>query len=278
MIFVSALVLVLYAGLVAMYVAICSIGLGWALGATVVAVALIVSAIAYYTAGDGFFLRSVGLPTQAPPAGLEARVARLAALAELPVPRLLVVHSREANAFTVGLSPRTSSVVVTAQLCQRLDHDELDAVIAHELSHIANRDAALMTVAAVPRTIGHLLISGRGDEDLAIVLWFFIWPLGLPILGIGSLLTLAFSRTREFAADRGAAIITGQPEALMSALTKLAGPHAAPSGDLRAVEAFCIVPASSWRFELFMDHPPLEKRLARLAEMARELGKPVGPH
>jgi heat shock protein HtpX len=93
-------------------------------------------------------------------------------------------------------------------------------------------------------------------------------------LAFGTLLTLAFSRAREFAADRGSALVTGQPEALMSALVKLAGKDAQPIGDLRTVEAFCIVPSSPSRMELLMDHPPLHKRLAALAEIALSSADP----
>jgi heat shock protein HtpX len=248
----------------------------WLLYITIPTVAIGGSAIAYYRSGDGFFLRSAGLEVHPAPPELIHHLERLAALADLAAPRLLVVESRDPNAFTVGARRGRELIVVTTALVKRLDRDELDAVLAHELSHIANRDVAVMTVASVPRTIGALLVRGRGD-DVAFFLWYLIWPLGLPVMLFGWLLTLALSRTREFAADRGSAIITGQPELLMSALAKLAGKHASPGGDLRTVEAFCIVPTSLRRLGLFMDHPPLAKRLAALAEITRELGRPEPP-
>ena len=112
-------------------------------------------------------------------------------------------------------------------------------------------------------------------SDTAFYLWFFIWPLGLVPLAFGTLLTLAMSRYREFAADRGSALITGQPETLMSALTKLGEGTTIAAGDLRAVGALCIIATGQRRFELLMDHPPLDKRLAKLGEIARELGRPL---
>ena len=111
---------------------------------------------------------------------------------------------------------------------------------------------------------------------VGLVLWV-VWPLGLPLWALGTLLTLTVSRYREYAADRGSALLTGAPEQLMSALQKLSDGHI-PSGDLRlqgAAEAFCIVPVRTPRFELFMDHPPLEKRLAALEQLARTIGKPA---
>src|SRR5947208_3142426 len=139
--------------------------------------------------------------------------------------------------------------------------------------------AGVMTVASVPRTLGETLIA---EEGLVFYVWFFIWWLGVPIWIFGTLLTLALSRYREYAADRGSALLTGRPAALMSALVKLDDRGAGiPADDLRAlarVEALWVVPNGRRpRFSLFADHPPLEKRLARLAEMARVMGSAVGP-
>jgi heat shock protein HtpX len=130
-------------------------------------------------------------------------------------------------------------------------------------------------VVAFPRTLGLTLIA---DEGMAWPVLWLVWPLGLPLWAIGSLLTLTISRYREYAADRGSALLTGSPEELMSALQKLSDQHI-PAGDLRleGAEAFCIVPARTRRFELFMDHPPLRKRLAALEQLARSLGKPIKP-
>jgi Zn-dependent protease with chaperone function len=138
---------------------------------------------------------------------------------------------------------------------------------------IAHRDAAVMTAVAVPRTLGEVIITGPSETWIGL-LWLVIWPLGMVPFAIGSVLTLMVSRYREYAADRGSAILTGAPEQLMSALEKVST-HAAeiPHADLRAANAFCIVSTEAQRFALFSDHPPLEKRLAALAEIARELGQ-----
>ena len=169
---------------------------------------------------------------------------------------------------------------MTRGLEASLTDDELDAVLAHELAHIANRDAVVMTAASVPRTIGTLLVGGEGP-DLFVLVWLLLWPFGLPLIACGTLITLTISRYREYAADRGSALITGAPENLMSALQKIAGTITQiPERDLREVagmNAFFIVP-TNWRNqvgELFMDHPPLEKRLAALSEIARQMGRPV---
>jgi len=249
---------------------------GWAVYLDIVAFALVVATIAQYQSAGRFLLSSVRarFVLRAEKPALYAQVDRLSALAGMPPPRLAFVNSPEANAFAVGRR-RDAVVVTTAGLHQRLDEPELGAVLAHELSHIANGDAALMTAVTVPKTLGLLLVNG-GEGDWGI-LWVVVWPLGLPLFAIGSLLSLTMSRYREFAADRGSALLTGQPEQLMSALTKL---HDAPTPhrDLRQldpVEALCIVPNRERRYEVFMDHPPLEKRLARLATIAREMGKPA---
>jgi len=192
----------------------------------------------------------------------------------VPVPRLAVVEKETPNAFTVGITPGRTVVAVTTGLTDALNDHELEAVLAHELTHIANRDASVLTVVSFPRTLGLTLVT---DESIAGFVFLVVWPLGLPLFALGTLLTLTVSRYREYAADRGAALLTGAPEQLISALRKLSD-RRIPSGDLRlqgAAEAFCIVPVRIPRFELFMDHPPLEKRLAALEELARSLGKPA---
>jgi len=199
---------------------------------------------------------------------------RLAELANVPCPRLLVARTSAPNAFTIGLSPRRTVIVVSTGLLERLNAREREAVLAHELAHVANRDSQVMTAVSLPRTLGGLLVGGPFCGTL---IWLVVWPLGLPLWAIGTLLTLTVSRYREYSADRGSALLTGEPEQLMSALQKLTDAGSTiPAGDLRdfvAVEALCIVPSSGRRIELLMDHPPLEKRLAHLAEIGRELGR-----
>jgi heat shock protein HtpX len=267
MVTVVALVLAVYAGIAAGIVVAIATAPGWALYASPIAVLIVASAFFHTFGAERLILGSLGLSTEQAPPELRARLTRLAAMADVPVPRLEIAASREANAFAVGMRRSSGLIVVTSALLERLGNDELDAVLAHELSHIANRDAAVMTFAAVPRALGSVIVGQSSESEF--YLWWFIWPLGLPLLAFGTLLTLAISRTREFAADRGSALLTGRPEALMSALVKLSGTAAPRRGDLRTIEAFCIVAPSTRHRALLMDHPPLEQRLAALAEIAR---------
>jgi heat shock protein HtpX len=169
--------------------------------------------------------------------------------------------------------------VLTTELLRRLEPKEIEAVVAHELAHIANRDGAVMTFVSGPSLLGDLMrkdSSGKGE-----ILFYVFY---LPVYVLGLLLMWAISRYREYTADRGSALITGAPEQLMSALVKISEKE--PRGDLRggaAISALCIVPAQRKkgrlaflrRFEIFMDHPPLEKRLNKLGRLAREMGRPV---
>jgi heat shock protein HtpX len=207
---------------------------------------------------------------------LEAMVARLAAEADIPCPRVALARSWAPNAFAVGLLPPRAIVVVTTELLRRLDGADLEAVVAHELAHVVNRDGMVMTFVAGPTLLGAGLWPS--DDGRAKLLFFYYFP----VFVVGSLLLWTMSRYREYVADRGACLLTGRPEALQSALLKIAG--TAPRGDLRGgapVSAFCIVPAQRrlrwWqffrRFEIFMDHPPIEQRIRRLDAIARELGQ-----
>jgi len=231
---------------------------------------------AHYGNAETVLVRSIG--AEVVPAGRHVAVhealERLAELADLPPPKLVVARTSAPNAFTAGLTPKRSLVVVSTGLLDRLNRRELEAVLAHELSHVANRDCAVMTAVSLPRTAGTLLVAG---SDWSVIVGAIVWPLGLPFVALGTLLTLTVSRYREYAADRGSAILTGAPEHLMSALRALSDEDGVAPGDLRdfaALEALCTV-GRRQRLELLMDHPPLEKRLAQLAELARELGKPA---
>lgn len=172
----------------------------------VIAVSLLVvgATVAKYWSPSGLMLAAAGARE---PAGDRERrmgetVVRLAALADLPAPSFAVVESQWANAFSTGIRRRGSVVVTTTALLELLDEAELEAVLAHELAHVANRDAGVMTIAAVPRTLGETMIAESGPVYW---LWFPIWWLGIPVWALGSMLTLALSRYREFAADRGSA-------------------------------------------------------------------------
>jgi heat shock protein HtpX len=215
-------------------------------------------------------------PEEAPE--LHAMVDRLCAMSDLPKPRVAIIPTDVPNAFATGRSPKHSAVAVTRGLWERLEPAEIEGVLAHELSHISNRDVTVMTFASVISNIATFVMwfgGGRNREGPP------IWLIALIVYFVSYFLILALSRYREFGADRGAALITGAPENLMSALQKIAGDMLRiPQRDLRQVEgmnAFFIVP-TNWKSsvgQFFLTHPPLEKRLARLAVIAQEMGRPV---
>src|SRR6266508_1544162 len=222
---------------------------------------------------------------------LHAMVERLCAMSDLPKPKVAVIDTDVPNAFATGRSPKHAAVAVTTGLWRRLEPQEVEGVLAHELSHIANRDVLIMTLASFFAMLAGLLMrfglygglfgGGRRDDSNGIPIWLIIFLVSMLTYFISFLLIRAISRYREYAADRGSALITGAPEYLMSALQKIAsGITQIPQRDLREVEAmnaFFIVPTNvrSLTAELFASHPPLEKRLARLSEIAREMGRPV---
>jgi heat shock protein HtpX len=229
---------------------------------------------------------------------LHAMVERLCALADLPKPRVAVIPSNVPNAFATGRNPKHAAVAVTNGLWQRLEPQEVEAVLAHELSHVANRDVLIMTLASFFAMLAALItrfgfyfgmfggFGGGGNRNNQngggqVPVWLIIFAVSIVTYAISFILIRTISRYREYAADRGSALMTGAPENLMSALQKIAsGITQIPQQDLREVagmNAFFIVP-TNWRQqvgELFMDHPPMEKRLAALAQIAREMGKPV---
>ena len=206
---------------------------------------------------------------------LHAVLARLAGLADVPKPRAAVVESELPNAFAAGRNPVRSTVAVTRGLVERLEPEEIEAVLAHEISHIANRDGAVMTFASFPA-----LTLREAIRSAPWKLWVFGFPLmvlacAFYAAGLGNMLTI--SRCREYTADRGAVLLTGAPEQLMSALQKIAEAiPRIPSTDLRAVSqmsALFILPTNLRA----LTHPPLQRRLARLEDMSRELGRPETP-
>jgi heat shock protein HtpX len=223
---------------------------------------------------------------------LHDTIERLCAMADLPKPRVAIIDSEVPNAFATGRSPKHAAVAVTRGLWERLEPQEIEGVLAHELSHVANRDVLIMTVASFFATLAGVLTrfgiygglfggGGRGRDNNAVPVWLIVLLVSVVTYFLSQILILAISRYREFAADRGSALITGAPEHLMSALQKISNEmFRIPQRDLREVEsmnAFFIIPASVKGSvgSLFMTHPPLEKRLAALAEIAREMGRPV---
>ncbi|MET8704273.1 zinc metalloprotease HtpX [Kitasatospora sp. NPDC058032] len=222
---------------------------------------------------------------------LHGAVDRLCALADMPKPRVAVARNDMPNAFATGRNPQNAVVCVTTGLLRRLEPEELEGVLAHELSHVAHRDVAVMTVAgflgvlagAMTRIAmyGGFMGGGRNSNDPNAAIVALVVPLAsIAVYAISFLLTRMLSRYRELAADRAAAQLTGRPSALASALTKVTGQIAAiPTKDLRqaqAYNAFYFAPALSAReaaTQLFSTHPTLEQRLAQLAKISAQLGR-----
>jgi heat shock protein HtpX len=225
---------------------------------------------------------------------LHAIVDRLCALADMPKPKVGIAQSDVPNAFATGRSPRAAVVCVTTGIMRRLDHQELEAVLSHELSHVAHRDVAVMTIASFLGVLAGMITrftlyagmfgggfgGGRGsrDNDNGAVAVLAIMAISIVVYAISFLLTRALSRYRELSADRSGAILIGAPAALASALTKVTGAMSQiPTRDLRSAEAFnafFFAPAFAKGFSLsslFSTHPPLEKRLEQLARLEEQM-------
>jgi heat shock protein HtpX len=215
---------------------------------------------------------------------LHETVSRLCAIADLPKPQIAIVNSNVPNAFATGRSKGSAVVAVTTSLKQKLSQPELEAVIAHELSHVKNRDMLVITIASFLSTVAALLarnmlffgMGGRDDRKGAGAA-IIIFVVSIVVWIISFLLIRALSRYREFAADRGSAIITGQPSHLASALMAISGVmERVPSRDLREVEgmnAFFIIPAVSGDsiMSLLSTHPSVEARIRALTQMEQRM-------
>jgi len=273
-----------------LYVAFAAVLISY-LNVGIVPMVLIVGAIAFiqYFTSDKLALLASGAKTVTPEEApeLHAMVERLCAMADLPKPKVAVIDTDVPNAFATGRNPNHAAVAVTSGLWSRLEPREVEGVLAHELSHIANRDVLIMTLAGFFAMLAGILtrwaflFGGGGRDRNGPPVWLVVFVVSMVTYVVSYVLIRTISRYREYAADRGAALITGAPENLMSALQKIAsGIASIPQRDLREVQsmnAFFIVP-TNWKSsfsELFMTHPPLEKRLAALAEVAREMGRPV---
>jgi heat shock protein HtpX len=291
MLFTSGLLGLLYVGFAVVLFSVFKIGL-----APMLLIVIGIAFFQYYTS-DKLALAAAGAkivtPEEAPE--LHAMVERLCAMADLPKPRVAVVDTDVPNAFATGRNPKHAAIAVTTGLWHRLEPQEVESVLAHELSHVANRDVLVMTVASFFAMLAAMLTrfglyagmfggfggGNRNNNNNQVPIWLIVFLVSVVVYAISFILIRTISRYREYAADRGSAIITGTPENLMSALQKISsGITQIPQRDLREVQgmnAFFIVP-TNWKTQMaewMMDHPPMEKRLAALAEIAREMGRPV---
>jgi heat shock protein HtpX len=236
---------------------------------------------------DKIALASVGAkavtPEEAP--GLHAMIDRLCIQADLPKPRVAVADTSVPNAFAIGRSKKSATVCATTGIMRTLSPAELEGVMAHELSHIKNRDVLIMTIASFFASIASLILQFAfffgGDDDDGGAPVIVIIAVSALVYAVSFFLMLALSRYREFSADRGAALITGRPSALSSALVKISGAmQMVPTRDLREAErmnAFFIVPASvkGSLKSLLSTHPPMEQRIARLQQLESQLQAPL---
>jgi heat shock protein HtpX len=268
---------------VALVVALLSAGAGFA-------TMLIV--IGGLTLGQLFLSDKIGLaamgakevsPEEAP--GLHAMIERLCLQADLPKPKVAVADSDVPNAFAMGRSQKKATVCATTGIMRVLSPAELEGVLGHELTHVKNRDVLIMTIASFFASIAAMIMQFGfffgggmgGDDDDGAPAFIVVLLVSFLVYILSFFLMLALSRYREFAADRGSALITGRPSALASALVKISGAmEQVPTKDLREAErmnAFFIVPTSVKGAiqTLFATHPPMEKRIARLQQLEAEL-------
>jgi heat shock protein HtpX len=223
---------------------------------------------------------------------LHAVVDRLCAIADMPKPVIAVSTMDMPNAFATGRNPDNAVVCVTTGLLRRLDPAELEGVLAHELSHVAHKDVAVITIASFLGVIAGLIVrfafysqlfGGRKDQNTAVI-FAAVMGVSAAVYALSFLLIRALSRYRELAADRAAAHLTGRPSALASALTKVSGELARiPTKDLRtaqAFNAFYFTPATGKEpgiERIFSTHPSLEQRLEQLGRISAELGEAATP-
>jgi heat shock protein HtpX len=275
-----ALTLFLLGGLyVVLIVALLAAGAG-AIFVGVIAVALLAAQL---FASDKLALHAMGArevtPAEAPE--FHAMIERLCVQADLPKPRVAVADTDMPNAFAIGRSPRKATVCATTGIMRTLTPAELEGVMAHELTHVQNRDVLVMTIASFFATVAAYIVQfgfffGGGDDDEG-GSFIVLLLVSLAVYAISFFLIQALSRYREFAADRGSGIITGRPSALASALLKISGTmDRIPQRDLRATSelaAFYIFPpkAKAAIGGLFSTHPPMEKRIAALQRLESQL-------
>jgi heat shock protein HtpX len=269
-----------------LYVAL--VGALLAAGTGIVLMVVIIGALslAQLFFSDKLALRAMGAkevsPEEAP--GLHAMIERLCIQADLPKPKIAVADTHVPNAFATGRSQKSATVCATTGIMQTLSPSELEGVMAHELAHVKHRDVLIMTIASFFASIAAVILQfgiffgGDDDENPSILVVLLV---SFVVYILSFFLMLALSRYREFAADRGAAIVTGRPSALSSALVKISGAmQQVPTQDLRQAErlnAFFIVPTSVKGAvqTLFSTHPPMEQRIARLQQLESQLQRPA---
>jgi heat shock protein HtpX len=249
----------------------------------IVIIAVGLSAAQLFTS-DKLALHAMGArvvtPAEAPE--LHAMIERLCIQADLPKPKVAVAQTDMPNAFAIGRSQKAATVCATTGIMNLLSPSELEGVMAHELTHVKNRDVAIMTIASFFASVASMILQfgfffgGGGDSDDDGPGFFAVILVSLVVYAVSFFLMMALSRYREFAADRGAALITGRPSALASALRKLAsGIERLPQQDLRAANElsafFIAAPTKQSIMGLFATHPPMDKRIEALARLEAEL-------
>ena len=265
-------------------------GVLFAAGAGAVTIAVVAGALAavQFFASDKLALAAAGAkvvtPGEAPE--LHGLIDRLCVQADLPKPQVAIIESHIPNAFAMGRSPKHATVAASTAIIELLSPAELEGVMAHELSHVANRDVAMMTLASFFASIASMIVQfgfffgggGNSSDEEDGPSFFVVILISMVVYAISFVLMQALSRYREYAADRGSAELTGRPSALASALVKISsGIEHAPSVDLRQanaqMNAFYIVPVSVKRSvaNMFSTHPPMEDRIARLQAMESSL-------
>ena len=269
-----------------LYLVFMTILLAFGAGLWLIVVLAVGMGLVQYFFSDKLVLWSTGARILAEDEYPELRrtVEKLCKEADLPLPKIAIMQSPVPNAFATGRSPKHAVVACTDSIIRLLNKDELEAVLAHELAHVKNRDILTMTMASFIAMIASMimqsfffsaLFGGRNREGSGGTI--IIWVVSIIVYAVSTLLILALSRYREFAADRGSALITKNPKALISALSKISGrmdvvpPEA--KAKIEAANAFFIIPAISGSsfMELLSTHPPLEKRIANLEKIDDEM-------